>query len=793
MKYLNVFIQNNISRIDDLYTYMAPDEVDVEVGMRVQVPFGKGNRNKIGIVLSIEREKKSEYEIKEIIEVLDYKPIIDEDLIELGFWMKNKYLTKYNQSFAPLLPPGDIKTIQRIANIKSDYIFLDSEIEFAEELAKNKNNLKFVDNNENFKSIVKKLIREEILTISFKVDTVGGTKSQKAIKLREDYLSTMAESKIKLSEKQLILIEYLQKNGTVLKSELLQNLKISDSPVKTLENKNLIETIDKEIERNPYENIDEFKINVLNKEQVKAFRGILNSDKKVSLLHGLTGSGKTEVYLKLAEEAIRKNEQVIVLVPEIGLTPQMIDRFKGRFGDRVSVLHSKLSQGERYDQWQKVKNGEVSVVVGARSAVFAPFDNLKLIIIDEEHDSSYKFHNALRYDTIEVAKKRMEMESGKVVLGSATPDINSYYRAKEGEYDLFELKKRAVIGAKLPNVQIVDMRNELIKGNTSIFSESLRGLISEKLERREQIILFLNRRGFSNFVSCRACGHVIKCDNCDISMTYHKNTNMLRCHYCGSTKKMVTKCPECGSKFIKQFGVGTQKVEEEVKKIFPSAKVLRMDKDTTVRKKSYDEIYKRVKDKEVDVLIGTQMLAKGLDFENVTLVGVIAADLSLYISDYRANETTFDLLTQVSGRAGRSSKGGDVVIQSYNPENYSIIYASNADYFNFYKRELEVRREFNYPPFSKLVNIHFSSEDNSKIENLANRVLFEIGREISGFKVEYTRLIQTPRIKNIYKYKFTLKVDPNFIDKLTDIIKRVLIKNRKEINKNNIYVDVEFV
>ncbi|SHH44041.1 replication restart DNA helicase PriA [Anaerosphaera aminiphila DSM 21120] len=793
MKYLNVFIQNNISRIDDLYTYMAHDEVDVEVGMRVQVPFGKGNRNKIGIVLSIEREKKSEYKIKEIIEVLDYKPIIDEDLIELGFWMKNKYLTKYNQSFAPLLPPGDIKTIQRIANIKSDYTFLDSEVEFAEELVKNKYNLKFVDSNENFKLIVKKLIREEVLTISFKVDTVGGTKSQKAIKLRKDYLNTMSESKIKLSEKQLIVIEYLQKKGTVLKSELLQNLKISDSPVKTLENKNLIETIDKEIERNPYENVDEFKINVLNEEQVKAFRGILNSNKKVSLLHGLTGSGKTEVYLKLAEEAIRKNEQVIVLVPEIGLTPQMIDRFKGRFGESVSVLHSKLSQGERYDQWQKVKNGEVSVVVGARSAVFAPFDNLKLIIIDEEHDSSYKFHNALRYDTIEVAKKRMEMESGKVVLGSATPDINSYYRAQEGEYDLFELKKRAVIGAKLPNVQIVDMRNELIKGNTSIFSESLRGLISEKLERREQIILFLNRRGFSNFVSCRACGHVIKCDNCDISMTYHKNTNMLRCHYCGSTKKMVTRCPECGSKFIKQFGVGTQKVEEEVKKIFPNAKVLRMDKDTTVKKKSYDEIYKRVKDREVDVLIGTQMLAKGLDFENVTLVGVIAADLSLYISDYRANETTFDLLTQVSGRAGRSSRGGDVVIQSYNPENYSIIYASNADYLNFYKRELEVRREFNYPPFSKLVNIYFSSEDNSKIENLANRVLFEIGREISGFKVEYTRLIQTPRIKNIYKYKFTLKVDPNFIDKLTDIIKGVLIKNRKEINKSNIYVDVEFV
>ena len=471
----------------------------------------------------------------------------------------------------------------------------------------------------------------------------------------------------------------------------------------------------------------------------------------------------------------------------------MIERFKGRFKDRVSVLHSKLSAGERFDQWQKIKNNEVDIVVGARSAVFAPFSNLKMIIIDEEHDSSYRFHSALRYDTKEVAIKRMNNLKGNVVLGSATPDVISYYNAKNDKYNLFELKSRAVKGASLPSIEIVDMREELAMGNMSIFSENLRDLIENRLNNEEQIILFLNRRGFSSFVSCRNCGHVIKCDNCDISMTYHRSNNILRCHYCGSTKKMLRVCPECGSKYIKQFGVGTQQVEEEIKKLFPSARVVRMDRDTTTAKDSYDNIYNSVKNREVDILIGTQMVAKGLDFENVTLVGVIAADLSLFISDFRANENTFELLTQVSGRAGRSNKDGNVVIQTYNPENYSIIFSKESDYLGFYEHELKIREVFKYPPFSSLVSIYFKSNSEKYLDNISRKVLFEITREIKNFKAEATNIVAVPRIKNVYKVKFTLKVNPEDLAKLTNIIKRVLVSNGKIFEKYKIYSDIEFL
>ncbi|RVU54765.1 primosomal protein N' [Anaerosphaera multitolerans] len=793
MKYVNVYIQNNIAKIDRLYTYKLPENMELKPGMRVQVPFGKGDRNRVGLVISIEEEYKLEYDLKEIIKVLDYEPILSEDLLELGFWMKEKYLTKYNQSFSPLLPPGDIKVIQKIAVIKEEYVPKEDEVAFFKELEKNKYNLSFVDDNLQYGKLVRDLINSSVLSIEYKVETQISAKILKAVKLKEDYLSRISKGNLKLTEKQLKVVEFLQDKGEVLRSELLKELEISDSPIKSLETKGILEILDREIIREPYEEVAATKLNTLNMEQIKAFRGILNSKKTVSLLHGLTGSGKTEIYLKVSEEIIKEGGQVIVLVPEIGLTPQMIERFMGRFSGRVSVLHSKLSSGERYDQWQKTKNGEVDIVIGARSAVFAPLNRLKLIIVDEEHDSSYRFHNALRYDTVEVAEKRMELLEGKLLLGSATPDIITYYKAEKGLYDLFELKQRAVVGARLPDIKIVDMKKELIKGNTSIFSELLRKHMAEKLEKKEQIILFLNRRGFSNFVSCRSCGHVIKCDNCDISMTYHKNTNILRCHYCGSTKKMVSRCPECGSKFIKQFGVGTQQVEEEVKRIFPRAKVLRMDRDTTVQKNSYDEIYNKVKNREVDILIGTQMLAKGLDFENVTLVGVIAADLSLYISDYRANETTFELLTQVSGRAGRSQKGGDVVIQSYNPDNYSIVYASNTDYENFYKRELKIREQYNYPPFSKLINVNFSSEDERYIDEVASDVLLDIVKSVGGYKLEYTRIIRMLRIKNIFKSKFTLKVDPDYIKELTESIKGVLIKNKDKIEKYNIYVDVEFI
>ena len=788
MKYVKLFIQNNISKIDILYTYKCSQSLNIEVGMRVVVPFGRGNKPKIAIVVEILEDFEETYKIKEFTEVLDFEPIINNDLINLGFWMVEKYLTTYNQAFSPILPPGDLKKIEKRAFIIDDYLPKDKEEEEFLEKIKSDNLINNLD--EKSKKILQKLRDDEVVKVKFKIVSVGGFKTQKMVKLTNDYLEKINLNK--LNEKQNQVVIYLEELDNSKRSDILKDLDISDSPIRTLEKNNIVEVYEDIVERNVYEKNFKTKIHKLNSEQEIAVNGIINSNKTVSLLHGLTGSGKTEVYLKLAEDILNQNGQVIVLVPEIGLTPQMIERFKGRFKENVSVLHSRLSQGERFDQWQKIKNGEVNIVVGARSAVFAPFKNLKMIIIDEEHDSSYRFHNALRYDTRDVAIKRMKDLNGKVVLGSATPDILSYYKGKNNEYNLFELKNRAVKGASLPDTSIVDMREELVSGNLSIFSEKLRQEIEDKLNKNEQIILFLNRRGFSSFVSCRSCGHVIKCDNCDISMTYHKNMNILRCHYCGHTKRMVTKCPECGSKFIKQFGVGTQQVEEETLRLFPQARILRMDRDTMTSKDSYDDIYNSVKNKEIDILIGTQMLAKGLDFEDVTLVGVIAADLSLYISNYKANENTFELLTQVSGRAGRSDKKGSVVIQTYNPENYSINYAKESDYIGFYNEELKLRKIFDYPPFKEIITISFSSIDERFLDNIANKVLYEIGNEVLGYKVDYTNAMASPKIKNIYKVKFTLKTEPSNIGKLTSIIKRVLVNNGKILDKYKIYTDVEF-
>lgn len=789
MKYVKLFIQNNISKIDILYTYKIKKEENIQLGMRVKVPFGRGNNPKIGIVVEILEENIENFKIKEIIEVLDYEPILSKELIELGFFMKEKYLTTFNQAFLPLMPPGDLKTIVKTVEFDENYKTNNEDEKELFEKLKVDNIVENLDLKS--KELLQNLIENKVLKVKFKVVTTGGFKTQKMVKLTKDYKDKL--EKYKVNEKQTQVIKYLEDLDNSKRSDILKDLSISDSPIKTLEKNKIVKIYDEIVERNPYDEEFHTENHILNEEQKNAVNGILNSKKTVSLLHGLTGSGKTEVYLKLAEEVLNKGAQVIVLVPEIGLTPQMIERFKGRFKDRVSVLHSKLSAGERFDQWQKIKNNEVDIVVGARSAVFAPFTNLKMIIIDEEHDSSYRFHSALRYDTKEVAIKRMNNLKGNVVLGSATPDVISYYNAKNDKYNLFELKSRAVKGASLPSIEIVDMREELAMGNMSIFSENLRALIENRLNNEEQIILFLNRRGFSSFVSCRNCGHVIKCDNCDISMTYHRSNNILRCHYCGSTKKMLRVCPECGSKYIKQFGVGTQQVEEEIKKLFPSARVVRMDRDTTTAKDSYDNIYNSVKNREVDILIGTQMVAKGLDFENVTLVGVIAADLSLFISDFRANENTFELLTQVSGRAGRSNKDGNVVIQTYNPENYSIIFSKESDYLGFYEHELKIREVFKYPPFSSLVSIYFKSNSEKYLDNISRKVLFEITREIKNFKAEATNIVAVPRIKNVYKVKFTLKVNPEDLAKLTNIIKRVLVSNGKIFEKYKIYSDIEFL
>lgn len=534
------------------------------------------------------------------------------------------------------------------------------------------------------------------------------------------------------------------------------------------------------INRYNEKNYSRYEEKILNERQQQSVDLIINSKQKKFLMHGVTGSGKTEIYMNLVSYMLKENKQSIILIPEISLTPQMVERFKGRFGRDIAVFHSKLSDGERFDEWMRVKLKNVKIAIGARSAIFLPFENLGLIVIDEEHEASYKSDSDPKFDAREIAYIKCELENCKLLLGSATPSIESYYRATMKELELITINERAD-GAAMPKVEIVDMREELINNNRSILSNSLHEGIIEALRKKEQIILFLNRRGFSTFVSCRKCGYVFKCKKCDISLTYHNVGEYLTCHYCGEKERISKTCPSCGSSYVKYFGVGTEKVEQEINRIFPSAKTLRMDFDTTRRKNSYEYIYNTFKNKQADILIGTQMVAKGLDFENVTLVGVIAADLSLNLPDYRAFEKTFQLLTQVSGRAGRGKKEGKVVIQTYNADNFTIQYAAENNYDSFYKNEIMMRKTMNYPPFTNILVITMSSED----ENLLIKNIQNVGVNLK-YKIQYddkiTLLGPCPcgisKIKNFYRWQIIIKGHINeIIAEEIKILVYELVKN----------------
>ncbi|MDU5470648.1 MAG: primosomal protein N' [Peptoniphilus harei] len=778
--FADIFIENNFQKIDKLYTYIVKD--DVKPGMRVLVNFGKSYR--VGIVLFLHANYSGDHreELKEIHSVLDDEPIISNDLIRLGLWMKERYLVGYSKAFAPILPPGNLQKIKKKILVEKYPNGKDLEDLNSIDLSKY-----FEDLKEDEKAIIKRLRAKGFIKYIYDSLVTVKAKLVNYLRLAGDFDPKNLEG---ISEKQAQVFNFIKKEKDISRVDVMKNLNISYSPIKSLIKRNLIEEYKKEINRDPVEKT--FKKNklALNDEQQEALKSIQKTDKVVSLLHGLTGSGKTEVYLNLTSKVLEDGGQVIVLVPEIGLTPQMIERFKSWFGNEVAIIHSKLSAGERYDEYRKVLNDEVKVVVGVRSAVFVPFKNLKMIIVDESHDSSYEFHDNLKYDIIEVAINRMKGR-GKVVLGSATPSVESYFYAQKDFYNLCELKNRAKKGAFLPDTEIVDMRDELIMGNVSIFSRELREAIEEKLKNKEQIILFLNRRGFSNFISCRSCGEVIKCDDCDISMTYHKAKNRLICHYCGKTKPLPKVCPSCGSKFIKQFGVGTQRVEEEVQKYFPEARVLRMDRDTTGKKDSFEKFYEKIKDKEADIIIGTQMVSKGFDFEDVTLVGIVAADLSLYISDYKARERTFQLITQVSGRAGRASKKGQVIIQTYSPDSEIIKYSAQGDYKDFYEYEIQERKTFLYPPYTKLIELEFSSYDENLTQIWAERFLHQMSLDLKGMDIMVTKFIKMPRIKNINKTKFSLKVKPKDLGLLIEGLKRV-INNSKIEEERKIILNIEF-
>ena len=626
---------------------------------------------------------------------------------------------------------------------------------------------------------------------------VGIMKGAKAKKKKVIVLKNEDLSNIKNPDGYKKIVEFFKTNsGKYTKSELINEHSISQYKLNKLIENEVLSIEEESVFRYNDRVYNKDSAKTLTIEQENIIREYINSDDKMFLLKGVTGSGKTEVYMKLVERVLLEGKSAIILVPEIALTPQMIERFKGRFGVNVALFHSKLSDGERFDEWFRVNEGKAKVIVGARSAIFLPAKNLGLIIIDEEHENTYKSEQNPKYQTKEVAEYLSELKGCKVILGSATPSIETYYRALTGEMKLLELNSR-VDNKAMPPMKVIDMRNELKGGNKSLFSRELFIAIQERLKRKEQIILFLNRRGFSTFVSCRSCGYVFKCDECDISMTYHKN-GLLICHYCGKTKREPRECPKCHSKYVKFFGAGTQRVEEEVKKYFNNAGILRMDVDTTRDKHSYERIYNTFKNGEADILIGTQMVSKGLDFKNVTLVGILAADMSINIPDYRAAERTFQIITQVAGRAGRGDKQGEVLIQTYTPQHYSLQYAVNYDYEGFYEKEFTVRAMMKYPPFGKLLLINGTSKKEELLKNFMHKITMMIKPLVENcLDIEILGPIpcMISKVKENYRWQIVIKGE--FDSYFSKNIKEILYDENKnvyndirismDINPNNLF------
>lgn len=727
--YAGVIVNNEAIKVDRIYTYKIPEALKskITLGQRIKIPFGMGNKSIDGF----------------IVQLYEYIDLDDKTISKL------KSIIEISDDFNVLTE----KDINLISIMRSKYLCT-------------------------YLECIKVFIPSGLIKgMKFKVKNVINIGKPLIDKYKkEPYIN---------------IIKFVEENnGIYNKTSLTNELKFSLSSINTLLKYGFLVSEEAIVNRYNDKAYKLYEEKTLNEIQQDAVNTIIKSSYNKFLIHGITGSGKTEIYMNLVKDMINNDKDSIILIPEISLTPQMVERFKGRFGKDVAIFHSKLSDGERYDEWMRVKMGKVRVAIGARSAVFLPFSNLGLIIIDEEHEGSYKSDSDPKYHARDIAELKCNIEGCKVVLGSATPSIETYYKSMNGEYKLITLSQRAD-GASLPTVQVVDMREELMSNNKSIFSNSLYEALNHTLNNKEQAILFLNRRGFSTFVSCRKCGYVFKCSNCDISLTYHSYSSNLTCHYCGSKQKVENTCPKCKSKYVKYFGIGTEQLEEQVKKVFPEAKTLRMDFDTTREKNSYEKIYDYFRNEKANILIGTQMVAKGLDFPNVTLVGVIAADLSLNLPDYRANERTFQLITQVSGRAGRGKKAGRVVVQTYSPDNFSIKSAVENNYLSFYKEEIEIRRAMNYPPFTKILVINLSSEK----EELLIKNIQSLGNKLHS-KLENNDKIEVlgpcpcsiSKIKSAYRWQIIIK--GNFDDITAQMIRDLTYNEVNEVY-NDIRVSID--
>ena len=721
-----IIVNSSATELDRVFDYEVPKELeigeDIKIGYRVLVSFARRKQLEIGYVIGF--KEKSQYKCKEISKVLDQA--FDENKMKLAKWMAERYFCTLSDVLRLFVIPG---TSQKYDKVK--------------------------------------------------------IKTERWVKLTEKGNAALEtiQNEIK-TDKQRKIYEFLKDNTEIPVSILIDATGTSTSILKTLENKGIVESFQVEVLRNPFlaKRISKSIPLELTEEQARVKSQVKIGEYGEYLLHGVTGSGKTELYLQWIEEVLKSGKTAIVLVPEISLTPQITDRFLARFGRVIAILHSKLSLGERYDEWRRIQNGDAKIVIGARSALFAPIKNVGIIIIDEEHDASYKSETTPKYEAKEVARQMAKMSNATLILGSATPDIKTYYNAKNNKLKLLELKNR-ISQNGLPTIEIVDLREELASGNKTVFSRLLYQEIKKNLAQKEQTILFLNRRGYSTFVMCRDCGYVVKCEKCDVSMTYHITKNKLLCHYCGAEKQNVLICSECGSHNIRYFGTGTQKIEGEIHKYFPEASVIRMDVDTTTTKNAHEKILNRFRNEKIDILLGTQMITKGHDFENVTLVGILAADSSIHMGDYRANEKTYQLLTQVSGRAGRGEKRGRAIIQTYMPDEFSILAAKKQVYEDFYQNEINVREKLNFPPFCDIiVAVIMGTDENSVMQDA--KLFYQIIKE----KFETYSPVPAPISKINENYRWRIlskaKVDENEIQMLQKCLCDFEMKKTKDTKLN---------
>jgi primosomal protein N' (replication factor Y) (superfamily II helicase) len=784
--------------IDRPFDYAVPEKYQsiIESGSRVKVPFG--NRQVLGFVIAL----KSDTDVplnkqKPIGELLDIEPVLTQEMLAMTKWLKRQTLCYEIDALQVMLPSALRAKYEKTLRIIDSSVVLPQSVQA---LFQGKDSVELkVDESKELLSTIKKLIKEQILVLETSVKQKTAVKKVRMVQIESDVnrLKEIYENVSNQAKKQKDAIKWMLEHAgeRIILSDVLKNLNTSNAVLQGVVDKGAAIFEFEEVYRDPYADrtIDVSKKHSLTNEQHLALSEIIHSydqhEATTFLLHGITGSGKTEVYLQAIERSLMDQKEAIVLVPEISLTPQMTNRFKERFGSLVAVLHSGLSTGEKYDEWRKISRGEVKVVVGARSAIFAPFQNIGLIILDEEHEGTYKQDDSPRYHARDVAIWRSEYHHCPVILGSATPSLESYARAKKGNYSLLTLAKRPREQA-LPEVSIIDMREQLKNGNRSMFSLELADAIRLRLEKGEQMVLFLNRRGHSSFVMCRDCGTVVECPNCDISMTYHRSQERIKCHYCGEESHVPNSCPQCESEHIRFFGTGTQKVEEEIARFFPTARVLRMDVDTTRKKGSHEHILKMFGDGKADILLGTQMIAKGLDFPNITLVGVLSADTTLHLADFRAAEKTFQLLTQVSGRAGRHDKKGEVVVQTYTPEHYAIQYAQHHDFISFYHQEMMNRKQFAYPPFTFVVLIQITHEDVLMTAEYAHKAANWLRENLSNTaEIIGPTASSISRVQNRYRYQCLIKYKKEPM--LPDVLQQLIRIYRTDWLKKGILMSID--